>query len=247
MPPQDPRSWLETLEILKRIREQSEESTVPEYDYPAYGVKREESVEPNRSTPPNIPIYDYPAYGVYPDTASRNNENRSAERSPNLHAPLAPQRTEDIHLPTIEQPEPTRPAALESAPLQSPPIQAPQIQPNIMQPRGVEDPQEASSVIDQLLSPTPMADIPETAFGGADLGLPTRPNRDDYSPDIWERIIAGIVGAGVGIQGGAGAGYSAGRDVIDRPYNEALQDWQYDYGQSLQEAQLGTQKRWAYS
>ena len=56
--------------------------------------------------------------------------------------------------------------------------------------------------------------------------LNTMPNREDYKPNIGNRVLTGLVGAAEGIQRGAGAGVAAGQAFMDRPYNEALMDYQ---------------------
>jgi len=56
--------------------------------------------------------------------------------------------------------------------------------------------------------------------------LNTMPNREDYRPNVGNRFLTGLVGAAEGIQRGAGAGVAAGQSFMDRPYNEALMDYQ---------------------
>jgi hypothetical protein len=52
-----------------------------------------------------------------------------------------------------------------------------------------------------------------------------RPERGDYGPSKGRRVAAGAVGGLTGLTEGPQAGISAARGVIDRPYQDAYQDW----------------------
>lgn len=55
--------------------------------------------------------------------------------------------------------------------------------------------------------------------------LETMPTRESYAPRLRDKILAALVAGGTGFTSGAGAGMQAGRELLDRPYNRAREDW----------------------
>lgn len=54
--------------------------------------------------------------------------------------------------------------------------------------------------------------------------LEAQPQRESFAPSNMERILYGVAGAGVGRKDPM-AGYKASRELIDRPFEEAKEDW----------------------
>jgi hypothetical protein len=61
------------------------------------------------------------------------------------------------------------------------------------------------------------------------------PNRADYNPSIWHRIVAGVAGGAEGGSRGALAGIKAAEEVKNLPYRRALEDYDIK-GQGLESA-----------
>jgi hypothetical protein len=49
---------------------------------------------------------------------------------------------------------------------------------------------------------------------------------EQQKPSVWGRIVAGIVGGGVGYTEGPSKGIAAGQGIIRRPYERQLEEWQ---------------------
>ena len=75
------------------------------------------------------------------------------------------------------------------------------------------------------------------------------PQREDYQPGIFGKIVAGLAGTSAGWQGGAGAGIKTAQSVIRRPYEQAVEEYEMK-GQGLKQAadieQARDAKRVAY-
>ena len=102
----------------------------------------------------------------------------------------------------------------------------------------IQEPQHARAVLDQIENPTPMGGANVTPQGSDLLELiGGRPNRDEYEPDMLRKVLAMIAGFGAGYSNPA-LGYELGRDIVDRPYNEAVADWQGDVDNRLNLEQI---------
>ena len=64
--------------------------------------------------------------------------------------------------------------------------------------------------------------------------LGNRPQREDFQRSGWEKILALALGSLAGLQDPM-AGYTAARDYVDRPYADAMQDWQTDLSGLIQQ------------
>jgi hypothetical protein len=65
--------------------------------------------------------------------------------------------------------------------------------------------------------------------------IQSAPTHEQYSPSIWHRLSAGLVGGVTGGQQGAAAGYKTAQGVLETPYQRAVQDYELK-GQGLEAA-----------
>lgn len=56
--------------------------------------------------------------------------------------------------------------------------------------------------------------------------LRSQPNRGDYQRNKLGKLLAAVAGIAEGSQRGVGAGLAINRNIVDRPYAQAVEDWQ---------------------
>ena len=103
-----------------------------------------------------------------------------------------------------------------------------------------QSPYQPQSPVGSMLDPNYMAlqDFNEMVGG--------MPRREDYNPSIMQRIGAAVTGIGsgrpAGMWGGNPTGWisnpQAGRDAIERPYNNAVDDWKLETDAKFRSATL---------
>lgn len=118
------------------------------------------------------------------------------------------------------------------------------------QPHRVEEQSEASSIIDNILSPKPPEPLEATPINavGSLVGpepeppvhplmelLAGRPRREDHPGNKW---LAALLGGATGAHQGPAAGASAALSYLDRPYDQAYGDWSADLNEQLAVEQI---------
>jgi hypothetical protein len=55
--------------------------------------------------------------------------------------------------------------------------------------------------------------------------LDSEPNRADYSPSIWRRLLAGASGGITAMESNIPQGFKVGQAILDQPYDNAYREW----------------------
>lgn len=73
--------------------------------------------------------------------------------------------------------------------------------------------------------------------------LGNQPRREDYQLNKWGKLLAGIAGSAEGYNRGVREGINVGKGLLDRPYEEAKEDWQTKGGRLKELYELGRTER----
>jgi len=69
-----------------------------------------------------------------------------------------------------------------------------------------------------------------------------QPNRDDFQPSIWRKLLGATVGGTTGYLEGGTKGIAAARNITDEPFNTAVSDWSMKLKPAQQLADIETEK-----
>jgi hypothetical protein len=75
--------------------------------------------------------------------------------------------------------------------------------------------------------------------------LDAMPNRDDYDPRLITKILAAVAGVGEGIQRGPVQGIALNKQILDKPYDEALGRWGTKLSRYEKEADIESKRNTA--